>query len=150
MPICLKPGHHPKYRMVHVSNNASGCFLMTQNMLKRKDELFQDIQNDGQFSLFDNVPDMFSSVEGDLISTNEIERKVESFVANIKTNNPISITDFIAAFMTEHGLICDFKAIYNILTEMQDGGQIDITRNPAFTKTGKPSAFWEEKEEKGP
>lgn len=37
-----------------------------------------------------------------------------------------------------------YKVIYNILTEMQDGGQIDIIRNPLFTKTGKPSAFWEE------
>ena len=146
MPICLKPGHHPKYRMVHVSNNASGCFLMAQNMLKRKDELFQDIQNDGQFSLFDNVPDMFSSVEGELITAPEIERKVKSFVADMKTD--CRITDFIAAFMTEHGLICDFKAIYNILTEMQDEGQIDISRNPAFTKTGKPSAFWEEERRK--
>ena len=115
---------------------------MAQNMLKRKDELFQDIQNDGQLSLFDNVSNMFSSVEGELITANEIERKVKSFVADMKTD--CRITDFIAAFMTEHGLICDFKAIYNILTEMQNGGQIDITRNPAFTKTGRPSVFWEE------
>ena len=36
MPIRMKPDQRPKYRMVHVSDHEDGCFLMAQNMQKRK------------------------------------------------------------------------------------------------------------------
>jgi three-Cys-motif partner protein len=40
MPIRLKPGQRPKYRMIHVSNHEHGCILMADNMASRSDELF--------------------------------------------------------------------------------------------------------------
>jgi hypothetical protein len=36
MPIRLKPGQRPKYRMIHVSDHEDGCFLMAQNMQKER------------------------------------------------------------------------------------------------------------------
>lgn len=39
MPIRLKPGQRPKYRMIHVCDHEDGCFLMAENMQRRKDEL---------------------------------------------------------------------------------------------------------------
>lgn len=37
MPIRLKPGQRPKYRMIHVCDHEDGCFLMAENMQRRKD-----------------------------------------------------------------------------------------------------------------
>lgn len=53
MPIRLKSGHRPKYRMIHVCNHEDGCFLMAENMQRRKDELFTNIQQNRQPSLLD-------------------------------------------------------------------------------------------------
>src|SRR5699024_12445088 len=50
MPIRLKPGQRPKYRMIHVCDHEDGCFLMAENMQRRKDELFVNIQQNGQLS----------------------------------------------------------------------------------------------------
>lgn len=36
MPIRLKSGSRPKYRMIHVCDHEDGCFLMAQNMQNRK------------------------------------------------------------------------------------------------------------------
>ena len=145
MPICLKPGQHPKYRMIHVSNHESGCFLMAQNMLKRKDELYREIQSDGQeqISIFDSNPDMCSSIEGGWITKKEVEEKVEAFIANMKKD--FGITEFVAEFMSEHGLLCEFKMLYDILDTMQNRKMIQIIRNPAVKQGGKLRKFWEEK-----
>ena len=35
MPIRLKAGHQPKYRMIHATKNEEGCLLMVQNICKR-------------------------------------------------------------------------------------------------------------------
>lgn len=51
MPIRLKPGHHPKYRMVHATNHPDGCILMADNIAKRTDRLVIEIQSEGQMSL---------------------------------------------------------------------------------------------------
>ena len=145
MPIRLKPGQRPKYRMIHVSNHESGCFLMAQNMLKRKDELYQEIQSDvyDQISIFDSDPDMCSSIEGGWVTKKEVEEKVETFIANMKME--MRITEFIAEFMSEHGLLCDFKMLYDILDTMRNRGIIQIVRNPELTQNGTPRNFWEEK-----
>lgn len=146
MPIRLRSINRPKYRMIHVCDHEDGCFLMAQNMQKRKDELFLNIQNRGQISLFDFTQQHSISAEGVVITEGEIEEKVKEFLCNVRED--ISITKFLASFMNENGLICNFQMIYNTLERMKSSGQIDIIRNPALTPRGKESSFWEEKKNK--
>lgn len=143
MPIRLKSGQRPKYRMIHVCDHEDGCFLMAQNMQKRKDELFLNIQQEGQLSLFDLVPEMATSVEGDFITKSEAEERLRNFLSN--KPQLISITKLLAEFVNDNGLICDFKLIHDILAEWQNNGVVDIIRNPSQTKTGTVSKFWDEK-----
>lgn len=144
MPIRLKTSHRPKYRMIHVCNHEGGCFLMAQIMQKQKDELFLNIQREGQFSVFDFDPNYTSSMEGNLLTIKDIRDKV--FVSLKNSPKEIGITKFVAMFMTDHGLICEIKMIHEILNEMKIDGVIDIIREPALTFSNhKPSTFWEEK-----
>ena len=146
MPIRLKPGQRPKYRMMHVSNHEDGCFLMAQNMLKRKEELFINIQQGGQISLFDVSDTEFTSVEGDTVSIYEIENNVYSQIT--KLTRPIRLTSFIASFINTYGLICEFKIIYNALEKLEQSGIIRIERQPSHTPTRRISRFWEEDRDK--
>lgn len=143
MPIRLKEGQRPKYRMIHVCDHEDGCFLMAQNMQKQKNELFISIQKNGQLSLFDMIPDYTSSVEGELLTRKEIKSLVKESLEQIPQE--ISITKFLAIFVNENGLLCEFKMIYDILSELTTEGMIDIFRIPEKTEKGRLSTFWEEK-----
>lgn len=142
MPIRLKSGQRPKYRMIHVCDHEDGCFLMAQNMQKRKDELFINLQQSGQLTLADFNSTMTSTAENELLSLDEIKEKMKDHLKGF--NNNVSITRFLATFVNDYGLLCEFKMIYNILEELKSCGIIDIERTPAFTSIGKQSAFWEE------
>ena len=144
MPIRLKPNQRPKYRMIHVCDHEDGCFLMAENMQKRKDELFTNIQQSGQMSIFDFTTDYASSVEGIYMSREQIKSKVKDHL--LHQTSTIGIKRFLATFVNDYGLLCEFSMIYEILGELQIERVADITREPPFTpKTGRPSAFWEEK-----
>ncbi len=146
MPIRLKPGHRPKYRMIHVCDHADGCFLMAQNMQNRKDELFTNLQQDGQFSLFNHMQTISSSIENDIITVGEIRAKLTDQIQS--TNEETRVTKFLANFANKHGILCDFKTLHNILEEMEKAGKVEIVRSPATTSTGRASSFWEESKEK--
>lgn len=147
MPIRLKSEHRPKYRMIHVCDHEDGCFLMAQNMQKRKDELFFNVRQNVQLTLFDISPDYASSVEENYITKDEVAAKVHSSL--LETSVDIHITKFLASFVNSNGLICDFQMIYDILDEMKAKGELEIIREPVQTPTtGKESRFWEEKGEK--
>lgn len=141
LPIRLKAGQRPKYRMIHVCDHKDGCFLMAQNMQKRKDELFLNIQQDGQFTLFDMMTGCSSTAEGDFITIDEITEKVGQL---LECQYEIGLTEYIASFVNKYGLICDFKMIYDSLNSLAQRNEIQIIRNPIHTKNGKQSTFWEE------
>lgn len=146
MPIRLKPKQRPKYRMFHICQHEDGCFLMAQNMQKRKDELFIRIQQKGQLSfmgLFDNTS---ISAENELVSTKEIKRLLLNQISNLRGDTRIN--KLLAAFMSEHGLICDFNMIYALLGELEQSNIIDIVRTPSITKHGVKSNFWTECKDK--
>lgn len=44
MPIRLKNGNNPKYRMVFATNHIDACVLMADNIYKRTEYLFKEIQ----------------------------------------------------------------------------------------------------------
>ena len=142
MPIRLKAGQRPKYRMIHVCDHEDGCFLMAQNMQKRKDELFISIQQENQLSIFDVAPDYSSTVEGELLSRNQIAEMVSECMDAFP--GEVNITKFVATFVNQYGLVCEFKMIYDILAEMQTKKKIEIRRNPSHRSNNQPSTFWEE------
>jgi three-Cys-motif partner protein len=143
MPIRLKAGHRPKYRMIHVSNHEDGCFLMAQNMQQRKEELFLNIQQNKQPSLFDAVDTITSTVENKILSIDQVGKLL---VADLgKLDSEIKLKKLLAFFVNEHGLLCEFNMLYSILEDLNKRGAIDIIRDPATTTAGKPSTFWEEK-----
>ena len=143
MPIRLKPGQRPKYRMIHVCDHEDGCFLMAENMQRRKDELFVNIQQNGQLSLFNMMSTVTSTVENDILTQEEIEQMVLAHIQHMKRETHITV--FLADFCNEYGVICPFKMIYEILTKLENAGTIDIVRDPALTAAGKKRTFWEEK-----
>ena len=148
MPIRLKKEQRPKYRMIHVSDHPDACFLMAQNMLSRKDELFLNVQAAGQMNMFDLLTDVDSTVEGDLITEKDVEGKLRHYIQDSDTDN-IRYTKFIAGFYTRHGLICKLDMIQSILVRMEKDGKIEILRDPSLTTTGKKSEFWEDSDSKG-
>lgn len=143
MPIRLKAGQRPKYRMIHACDHEAGCFLMAQNMQKRKDELFVNIQQQGQMSIFDMGTIGSSSVEGETYTKEEIEAKVRAHILAMPQKT--GITKFLATFVNEYGLLCEFKMIYEILEELTNEGVINVIRAPHKTQTGRMTSFWEEK-----
>lgn len=143
MPIRLKSGHRPKYRMIHACNHEDGCFLMAENMQRRKDELFTNIQQNRQPSLLDLLEDTTSTVENELITIGQIEKLLGDYLARIDVE--VGLRKLLAGFVNEYGILCDFSMLHSSLENMQKDGIIEIVRTPATTPTGKPSAFWEEK-----
>jgi hypothetical protein len=142
LPIRLKANQRPKYRMIHVCDHEDGCYLMAENMQRRKDELFLNIQNDGQLSLFDFDPTVSKTAEGEMVTKDEIKDKIRDFLKNAKGD--LRIKKFLAGFCNEYGLLCDFKMIHEILEQMDTAGELEIVRNPATNSRGK-SHFWDEK-----
>jgi len=143
MPIRLKEGQRPKYRMIHACNHKDGCFLMAKNMQSRKEELFIDIQQGGQISLFDFDPSVSSTAENEIINEDEVLALVKEHL--LIFDEDVKLTNFIASFLNKHGLLCDFKMIYNALGKLEEIRFIEITRKPALTENGRKRTFWEEK-----
>lgn len=143
IPIRLKPGHRPKYRMIHVCNHEDGCLLMAENMLKRKDELFINIQQNHQLSLFDADDTMTSTVENDHMPIGEVKKLLVAYLA--KAKEEVRIKKLLAGFYSEYGLLCSFKMLYSIIGEMEKHGEIDIIRTPTTSPTGKLTTFLTEK-----
>ena len=146
MPICFKPGQRPKYRMIHVCDHQDGCFLMAENMQRRKDELFTNIQQGGQLSLFDITPEYTSTVEGDILTESDIEAMVKASI--LHSGQDTRITEFLAKFCNEYGVVCPFSMIHTILGKFESNGEINIIREPALSKTGASRRFWDEKDGK--
>ncbi|MDT8900238.1 three-Cys-motif partner protein TcmP [Anaeroselena agilis] len=141
MPIRMKSGQRPKYRMIHVCNHEQGCILMADNMSSRFDELFIDIQNQGQLILFDYTP------ENVIIDRNDIQAKMLIFLSNFP--NGMTADKLIAAFFTEYGVLCKSGTIREIWRDMEKRGAIEVTRIPPTTpSTGRPSNFFTEDKRK--
>jgi three-Cys-motif partner protein len=136
MPICIKSKQHPKYRMIHVSNHEEGCILMADNMFSRSDELFVEIQNQGQLSLFEY------DVQNEVISKDNLCQRMTCFLSNL--SNAMTADKLIAAFFTEYGVLCKSSTIREVWRDMEQSGKIEITRVPAITPTGRPSTFFTE------
>jgi three-Cys-motif partner protein len=141
MPIRLKAGQHPKYRLVHATNHPSGCVLMADNIAKRTDRLVIEIQNGGQYSLIQQT------AENEYIDDTLLETLVKGEVD--KLNAPTSLTTFLANFYNTHGVICGTPRLSSgkggsVLKTLEANAYICVQRTPDVTDKGKPTRFWQE------
>jgi len=144
MPIRIKEGGQPKYRMVHATNHEDGCFLMAQNMQTRRKELFTNVQQHGveQMTFWDLNTSMTKNIDNQYITIDEIKIKLCEHLK--KCDDKIHLRKLLTTFVNDYGLLCEFKIIYNLLDALQDEKKIIIDRNPANKANGQPTTFWEE------
>lgn len=141
MPIRLKAGQHPKYRMVHATNHPDGCALMADNIAKRTDRLVIEIQNSGQLTI------LSQTAENEMIDDNTLERKVRELLSS--TTEFTRLNKFLADFYNEYGVLCDLSRLSSgrsgsVLKTLEKNGEIQVQRTPAVTDKGKPTKFWQE------
>ena len=132
MPLRLKEGQKPKYRMIHATNHHDGCVLMADNICKRW-EMWQDYQTGGQISLFDQT------VNNEYIDSSKLKTMVENHFKKYTIETQITVA--IAEFFTENGVVCPSKDINNILSEFEEIGKLFIRRHPGLTPSGKKTKF---------
>ena len=136
MPLRIKKGQRPKYRLIHATNHRDGCLLMVDNICNRWEAL-QQIQQQGQLSLF---PENF---DNQIVDLEDIKSKtIEHFS---QCDHWVSLHDALAVFFIKYGPICSTKEVKKILKELNKKGRISILRNPDVTAKGNPTKFMEEK-----
>jgi len=137
MPIRLKASNHPKYRMVYATNHPEGCVIMAENIVARTAHLIINIQNSGQFSMFEETAD------NQIIPQDELLQKTKDLLEN--TLEYTRLNEFLASFYNEYGVICQPSKIKKDALEILEKSDfIEVIRTPLHTKTGKLSAFWSE------
>jgi three-Cys-motif partner protein len=133
MPLRIKRGQRPKYRMIHATNHEDGCVLMVDNIHNRWQAL-KDIQNNNQLTLFNE------DFENQHIDEKMIYDKVVVAIANYPQQTPINV--FLAEFFVNNGAICSTSNVIDVLKRLEKENHIVIDRKPEKTKSGKPSAFF--------
>ena len=135
MPLRIRRGQRPKYRMIHATNHCDGCLLMVDNICKRW-EMWLDVQNEGQMSLFTETYD------NQIIDDSEIRQRVIEHFSECHTW--ISLNEAMAVFFVMHGPICKTGDVTKILKELESSGQLAVIRNPDRTEKGGPAKFMSE------
>ena len=129
MPIRLKVGQRPKYRMIHATNHVDGCILMYKNICKRWERLGY-IQTQGQGSLWD------LTMEGEIVDDDTICALMKQHVSQYITFTRLNIV--IADFLLKHGILCKPDAIRNTIKYLEDIGFIDVNRYYRSNRNKKP------------
>lgn len=135
LPLRIKKGQRPKYRMIHATNHKDGCLLMVDNIYNRWQAL-KDIQNHGQLSIFEE------NYDNEIIDEKEIQNKMTCHFANYST--PVSLYEALANFFVEFGAICSTGDAKEVLKKWERAGLINVVRNPDKTKNGKLATFMSE------
>lgn len=138
MPLRIKKGQRPKYRLVHATNHRDGCLLMVDNICNRWEAL-QEIQSGGQLSLFGE------NYDNQIVDDADISNKVTAYFS--RYNVDTSLHEALAGFFMEYGPICSTGTVKKDLKKLESTGQIKITRNPSTTGKGKVATYMSE--EKG-
>lgn len=135
LPLRIKRGQRPKYRMIHATNHKDGCLLMVDNICNRWQAL-RDMQNYGQLSLFQE------NYENEIIDRHDIEGKAKKFFTRYKYWT--SLHEALADFFVEYGAICATGEVKKILRDWERTGTLEVVRNPAMTNNGNPTVFMTE------
>lgn len=128
IPIRIKEGNRPKYRMVFASNHESGCLHMYDNMQKRLEELHL-IQTGGQWTLFSQ------DTENEIIDEFMVYDKLRDHATQQNEEIPVEI--FLARFVSEMGITLSLSNLYKQLKVLEDKEIIRVRRVPEYTASGK-------------
>ena len=139
LPIRVKQGQQPKYRLIHVTNHKAGCLLMVDNIWKRW-EILRDIQNNNQLTLFEEC------VENTFVNCEMVKTLVEKHL--IKQKKLVSLNEILTSFFMENGVICGTSAVRNILKNLENENKIIVEKTPKLTKINKDSKFFQDDKEK--
>ena len=133
MPLRIKRGQVPKYRMIHATNHPAGALIMVDNIFGRW-ELMRDIQTDGQQSFWEE------NVDNELIDNEGIREKVINHLSGISAFTKLNL--IMADFYCTYGVLCPTKNIKDIYRDLEKEGAIEVRRNPAQTSTGRSTSFF--------
>lgn len=133
MPLRIKVGQVPKYRMIHATNHADGALLMVDNIFGRW-EFMQDIQRGGQLSLFEE------NVENETIDEEDVRQKVIDYLSRLSSFNRMN--PIMADFYSTYGVICRTKTVKAIFKDLEKSGKLIVKRTPETTGKGRASTFF--------
>lgn len=133
MPLRIKRGQVPKYRMIHATNHPAGALIMVDNIFGRW-ELMQDIQTDGQQSFWEE------DVDNELIDNEAIREKIIKHLSGIIAFTKLNL--IMADFYCTYGVLCPTKNIKDIYRDLEKEGAIEVRRNPSQTSTGRSTSFF--------
>lgn len=142
MPIRIKKANRPKYRMIHACNYLDGCLLMAENILKRNEELYYDVQEKGQLTLF-GLEDVNQTSIDKALSDEEFSILMEKAINKIQ--GECRLGSFLADFYNDNGVICTKNKIVDYLNTSE---MITVIREPAYTRGNQKSTFWTEDKRK--
>lgn len=135
MPLRIKKGQRPKYRMVHATNHRDGCLLMVDNICNRWEAL-QEIQSGGQMALWAENYDNQAVIEDDIEA-----KTVEHFS---QYTDWVSLYDALAMFFIKHGPICSTSDVKKVLKTLERNKRLAVLRDPAIKNGGRATTFMTE------
>lgn len=139
MPLRIRRGHPPKYRMIHATNHVVGCLLMVDNICDRW-QLMKDIQNNGQALLWEET------YNNETMDVDKLTRKLVEHISNFTSF--YRLNHVLADFFMLHGPICKTTQIKSIYKELEKKRQLEVKRTPLYTETGNPSNFFADEKKK--
>lgn len=138
MPLKIKRGQLPKYRMIHATNHVMGCLLMVDTICNCW-QLMKDIQNKGQMLLWEE------NYNNEIVDEDDIYKKA---IENLSGNNTFRRLNVVLAdFFMKYGPICKVSVVRNIYKDLANKGMLEVIRTPEYTKAGKARTFFSD--EKG-
>lgn len=133
MPLRIKRGQRPKYRMIHATNHREGCLLMVDNICKRW-EAWQDIQSGGQVSFIAEDPNNHT------VTPEDIEQYTMEHFQQCK--NWTFLYDALAIFFMKYGPLCSTGSVKKVLKDLEKKGMLQVLRNPEYTSNGKRKSMF--------
>ena len=135
MPLRIKRGQRPKYRLIHATNHRDGCLLMVDNICNRWESL-RDIQSRGQLELWGET------TNNQIVDDKFVQEKTKAFFSQYSVW--ISLYDGLADFFMHNGPICSTKDVKKALRKLENDRRLEVIREPVLTPTGKKTKFMEE------
>ena len=139
MPLRIRQGQRPKYRLIHATNHRDGCLLMVDNIYNRWDA-WQNVQSGGQMSFFSKDTNYRA------VMPEEIERYTIEHFRQFK--NWTSLNDALSLFFMKFGPICSTGSVKKVLKDLEKKGIIQVLRNPEYTANGKRKTTFMSEEKK--
>lgn len=133
MPLRIKRGQVPKYRMIHATNHADGALLMVDNIFGRW-ELMKDIQTGGQIQIWEE------NVENEMIDEADVRQKIIAHISTFCT--AARLNQVMADFYSTYGVICRTKTVKDVYRDLEKSGELVVLRRPSTTPKGRLATYF--------